>query len=98
MYIVRDVFRCKPGQSKSVAEKFKNSISLMKTIPGFISARVLVDSVSTYWTVVLETEVESLAVHERQMNDYAASAEFREALKGYMDQVDGGHREIFRIV
>ena len=98
MYLVRDIFRCKPGQSKAMAEKFKKSLPLMKKLPGFKSGRVLVDSVGSYWTVVLETEVDNLGDYERQMTDYAASAEMREALKGYMDLIDGGHREIFRIV
>ena len=64
---------------------------------GFVSARVLIDYVTSYWTVVLEIEVQSLADFERQMDEYSASPEFREAMKGYMDEVDGGHREIFKI-
>jgi heme-degrading monooxygenase HmoA len=97
MYVVRDVFRCKPGRSKSVAERFKKNFPLMQKTKGFVSARVLVDSVTSYWTVVLELEVESLADFERQMTDYSTNPEFREAMKGYMDEVDGGHREIFKI-
>lgn len=98
MYVVRDVFRCKPGHSKSVADRFKKSFPLMQKMKGFVSARVLVDSVASYWTVVLEMEVDSLSDFERQMTEYSASPEFREAMKGYMDEVDGGHREIFKIV
>ena len=97
MYVVRDVFRCKPGHSKAIADRFKRSFPLMQKMQGFVSARVLVDAVSTYWTVVLEMEVETLAEFERQMNEYSASAEFRDAMKGYMDEVEGGHREIFRV-
>ena len=98
MYVVRDVFNCKPGQSKSVADKFNNSIKLMQNMEGFISARVLVDYVANYWTVVLESEVENLADFERNMSEYAARDEFREALNGYMEQINGGYREIFRIL
>ena len=97
MYVVRDVFRCKPGHSKSVADRFKKSFPLMQKMKGFVSARVLVDSVASYWTVVLEMEVESLGDFERQMTEYSASQEFREAMKGYMEEVDGGHREIFKV-
>ena len=98
MYLVRDVFRCKPGHSKAMSDRFKNTLPLMKKMKGFVSARVLVDYVASYWTVVLEAEVENLADFERQMAEYSASPEFREAMKGYMDEVDGGHREIFKIV
>jgi heme-degrading monooxygenase HmoA len=98
MYVVRDVFRCKPGYSKSVAERFKKSFPLMQKMKGFVSARVLIDYVASYWTVVLEMEVESLGDFERQMTEYSASPEFREAMKGYMNEVDGGNREVFKIV
>jgi heme-degrading monooxygenase HmoA len=97
MYVVRDVFRCKPGHSKSLAERFKKSQHLAQKLKGFVSARVLIDYVASYWTVVLEFEVKSLEDFEMQMNEYSASPEFREAMKGYMDEVDGGHREIFKI-
>lgn len=98
MYVVRDVFRCKPGHSKSVAERFKRSFPLMQKMKGFVSARILIDYVASYWTVVLEMEVESLSDFERQMTEYSASPEFRETMKGYMDEVDGGLREIFKVV
>ena len=98
MCVVRDVFDCKPGHSKPISERFKKSFPLMKKMKGIVSARILVDYVASYWTVVLETEVENLDDFERQMNEYSASPEFREAMKGYMDEVDGGHREIFKIV
>lgn len=97
MYVVRDVFRCKPGHSRSVAEKFKKTLPLMQKMKGYVSARVLLDAVAGYWTVVLETQVESLAEFERSMSEYAANEEFREMVKGYMDEVEGGHREIFRV-
>jgi heme-degrading monooxygenase HmoA len=98
MYVVRDVFHCKPGQSKAVAEKLSSALSMMKKMPGYKSGRVLVDYVASYWTVVLETEVDTLEQFERAMNEYASSNEMREAMKGYMDMVHDGHREIFRIV
>jgi hypothetical protein len=81
-----------------MAERLKKSLSLSQKMKGFVSARVLIDSVASYWTVVLEIEVESLADFERQANEYSASAEFREVMKGYMDEVDGGYREIFKVV
>lgn len=54
MYVVRDVFRGKPGHSKSVAERFKQSFPLMKKMKGFVSARVLIDYVASYWTWCLK--------------------------------------------
>ncbi len=57
----------------------------------------MVDAVASYWTVVLEAEVESLAVFESHMTSFGTRPEVQEALKGYMDLVDGGHRQIFRV-
>ncbi len=94
MYLVRDVFRCKPGKAGAVAEKFKQVNALM----GPRSSRVLVDAVATYWTVVLEAEVEDLAAFEQEMRAYRDTPGVQEAMAGYMDLVDGGHREIFRVV
>lgn len=34
MYVVRDVFRCKPGKAKAVAEKFQKTVSSMKELDG----------------------------------------------------------------
>lgn len=98
MYVVRDVFNCKPGQSKAVADKFKNGLSIMKTMTGFVSGRILIDYIGSYWTVVLEMEVESLDLYEKQMTEYSTHDKMREALKGYVDQVNGGHREIYKVV
>ena len=97
MYVVRDVFHCKPGHSKSVAEKFKNTLPYMKKIKGFKGGRVMVDYMADYWTVVLETEIENLGDFEAQMNEYASNKEMRDMVKGYMDEVDGGYREVLRI-
>ena len=98
MYVVRDVFRCKPGHSKSVAEKFKSALPFMKKMKGFKGGRVLVDYMAGYWTVVLETEIESMGDFEAQMNEYGSNKEMRDLLKGYMDEVDGGYREVFKVV
>ncbi len=70
----------------------------MKKMKGFKGARILVDYVADYWTVVLETEIESLGDLEAQMNEYGSSKELQESMKGYMEEVEGGHREVFRIV
>jgi hypothetical protein len=98
MFIVRDVFNCKPGKAKDLAEKFTKAIASMPKDDRFRNPRVMVDAVAEYWTVVLEAEVETLADFEQNMRDFGNRAEVREALAGYMDLVNGGRREIYRIV
>ena len=70
----------------------------MEQVDGMTNCRVMVDAVADYWTVVLETDIESLAQFEAHSRDFGARADVREALAGYMDLVDGGRREIFRII
>jgi heme-degrading monooxygenase HmoA len=72
MYVVRDVFTCKPGMSRKLAELFKATIPMMTGMEGFTGARVMVDAVAGYWTVVLEADVESLAEFERQMATFGS--------------------------
>jgi hypothetical protein len=98
MIVIRDVFRCKPGRAKVLIEQFKTAMPLMmegEENPG--KYRILVDAVATYWTVVIESEAESLAAFEKMMSEMKPSPEAEKAMEGYMDNVDGGYREIFRV-
>jgi hypothetical protein len=98
MYLIREVFRCKPGKSRQVAEKFKKSFELMKGTPGVSNGKVMLDFITSYWTVVLEMEVENLEGFDREMATYRERADVQAVMAGYMDLVDEGHREIYRLV
>lgn len=98
MFLIRDVFRCKPGKSRQLAEMFKKSMSSMEKLGGFKNPRIMLDFVANYWTVVLELEVDSLEQFESNMTAFGNRPEVREALAGYMDLVEGGGREIYKIV
>jgi heme-degrading monooxygenase HmoA len=98
MYVVRDIFRCKPGKAKALIEKFRLTLESSEREDGFRNSRVLVDFVADYWTVVFEAEFERLEQFEHHMNGYGTRPEVRAAMEGYMDLVEGGRREIFRVV
>lgn len=98
MFLVRDVFRCKPGKAKDLAERFKRLLPAMERDDHFRNGRVMVDAVATYWTVVLEAEIESLDLFEKHMAEFSQRPEVREVMAGYMELVDGGYRELFRLV
>ncbi len=93
MFIIRNVFKCKPGQAKHLIERLQKSMSLMEDT----KQRVLVDHVASFWTVVLEIETESVGNWEQQFQEYGKRADVQEAMSGYLDFVESGHREIFRI-
>lgn len=94
MYVIRNVFKCKPGQAKNLIERFQKSMPLMEGI----KHRVLVDYVANFWTVVLETETDDIDGFEKQLGEYGSRADVQEAMSGYMDSVESGYREIFRVV
>ena len=98
MYQVRDVFRCKPGKAKDLASRFRQLIPGMERDDHFRNCRVMVDVVADYWTVVVEAEFEKLEDFERHMAEFSSRPEVAKVLAGYMDLVDGGRREIYRIV
>lgn len=54
---------------------------------------VRTDIVATYWTVVVEVEVDDL----NQFFNMKRNPEMEEAMQGYMELVNGGHREIFKV-
>ena len=98
MYVIRDVFRCKPGKAKLLVEKLRATLASTEKEDGFLNSRLMVDAVATYWTVVWEAEVESLERFEHHMAHYGSRPEVQEAMAGYLDLVEGGYREIFRLV
>lgn len=97
MYVIRDLFRCKPGKSRQLADIFKKAMSTMNDAEGFRNPRILVDFVTDYWTVVLEGEVETMDKFEKGMEAYMTRPDVRQAMAGYMDLVESGHREIYRV-
>jgi heme-degrading monooxygenase HmoA len=97
MYVVRDIFRCKPGKAKELVAKFKKTIKSMEQLDGFSNIRLMVDAVADYWTVVLESDVATLEQFEQHLREWGARPEVRDAMEGYMELVEGGRREIFRI-
>ena len=96
MYIIRDIFRTKPGKAKDLVGRFKKTIPIMQK-EGFQNPRVMTDIVANYWTVILEAEVDNLGTFEQHSRNFTSRPEVAEIMKGYMDLVDGGHREIFKV-
>jgi hypothetical protein len=95
MYLIRDTFQCKPGKAKELVKKFKQTTPFMEQ-QHLKNVRIMTDIVSSYWTVVLEGEVESLSQFENQKG-FTSQPKVKEIMAGYMDLVDGGKREIFFI-
>jgi hypothetical protein len=96
MYLVRDIFNAKPGKAKDLVAKFK-ALEPYMTEMGMKGMRVMTDAVADYWTVVAESEVESLDEYFDMGRRERGDARIGEIMQGYMDLVEGGRREVFRI-
>ena len=98
MFLIRDVFRCKPGKAGALARMFQETIPSMERDDGFRNCRVMVDYVATYWTVVLQAEVDDIQQFVGHASGFGSRPEVQKALAGYMDLVEEGHREVWRIL
>jgi hypothetical protein len=96
MFVVRNVFTCKPGRAKELVAKFKAAGPHLEAL-GIRNPRVLSDTSAGFWTVVVESEVESLDTYFQLVEQRGANREIAEAMTGYMDLVEGGRREIFKV-
>ena len=97
MFLVRNVFHANPGKAKALVDIFKKAQPLLEKTGLVRNTRILTDSVATFWTVVIESEVEDLNPYLDMAGIVSQKPEIGEAMKGYIDLVNGGHREVFRI-
>ena len=97
MFLVRNVFHAKPGKAKALVETFKKAAPHMEASGVVKNTRILTDSATTFWTVVVETEVEDLNAYLNIAKTMSQNSEFAEIVKGYVEQANGGYREIFLI-
>ncbi len=97
MYLIREVFQTKPGRAKDLVKMFKQAAPHFEKIGEMNNMKILTDVVSNYWTVVVESETENIGGFFSNMRSATMSDELKEIMKGYMDCVAGGHREIFLV-
>ena len=96
MYVVREVVQCKPGKVREMVNKFKDLSGIVQKL-GYKPFRLYTDvSGEPFWTVVVETDVDSLddffAMHKTTMSQEEA----RRIMSGYHDLVEQGRREIYK--
>jgi hypothetical protein len=96
VFVVRNVFRAKPGKAKELVAIFKQAQPLLAEI-GIPETRLMTDAVAGFWTVVVESHVADMGDYVRSVEAMGKHAGIQAAMKGYMELVEGGHREIFRV-
>ena len=95
MYLIREVFNAKPGKAKELVKKFKLSVPHFEKAGEGKIFKIMTDAVSNYWTVVFEFETDDMGKFFANLRGGTASPELQEVMKGYIDLVEGGSREIF---
>ena len=95
MYIVRNIFRLQFGKAKEAIAIMKEGLAQLEQ-GGVSGARLLVDHVADFYTVVLEIPTDSLddAGPERMPN----REEWQQQYARLVPLVLEGRREIFRVV
>ncbi len=97
MYVIRDVMHCKPGQVKTMVDKFRELSKSLKKM-GFNTLRIMTDvSGERYWTVVSEQEVESMDAYAEAVRKSMSDKKIQKIMEGYHDLVEAGHRQIFHV-
>ncbi len=94
MILVRDVFQAKYGKGGELVALFKE---VQQQWSGKYGYRILTDASGTFYTVVTETTVESLAQWERRIAEVFSLPEFGEWFARMTPLVDSGRREFYNI-
>lgn len=97
MIIVRNTFRVKPSRMKEAVQLARDGRAIVERL-GFPVPRISVDIASRFYTLVLETEFESLADFETRLPQNTASPEWQEWYQRFTTLVRSGRREIFRVI
>jgi hypothetical protein len=99
MLIIREIFTAKPGMASKLAKLFS------KAWTGTPKPRVLTDLVGSFNTVVIETEIKSLAEWEKMMESYKKGVpdshmdpKMAEEMSKYTEMYLTGRREIYQVI
>jgi hypothetical protein len=97
MILVRDVFQAKYGKGNELVAVLKQGGELMRK-HARLSGRILTDASGPFFTVVTETEVESLGAWETALATGFGDPAFEEWFAQMVPLVECGRREFFTIV
>lgn len=97
MFLVRDVFQAKPGKAAALARIFKAANEHLLGMEGYSNPKVMTDVFGVYWTVVSQVEVDSIERYSVMARSFTSKPELQEIFKGYIELVDSGYREVFKL-
>ena len=97
MIVVRDIFQIIPDGMKEVRTLAKEGANLMRQ-SGLPVSRVMTDLVGNYYTLVLETEYQTLGEYETSLKDSLNNNDFQKWYPPVRKWIKGGNREIYSTI
>ena len=99
MIVVRDIFQLKFGKARDAQASWKEGFALFtRHFPKYKPGRLMTDVVGEYYTMVLESEYESLTEFENRGKEISGNEEWRKWYGTFTPYVESGRREIFNVV
>ncbi len=96
MILVRDIFQARYGKGGDLVALFKEARQQWPQAANY-GQRILTDASGPFFTVVTETEVESLAAWEQLIAEVFAHPEFGAWFDRMQPLVESGRREFYHI-
>ncbi len=97
MIIVRDIFQLEFGKAKEAIELLTQGKDALKR-GGYPVERILADVTGDYYTLVMETRLESLGEVEQALSKTRDLGDWQDVYRRFVPLVHSGRREVFREV
>lgn len=97
MIVVREVFQLHYGKAREAIALAKEMLAAGSSIDAK-PPRLLTDAVGRYYTLIMESEYESLAAFEKAMAEEFADGSTSDLNARFVPLVMEGRREIYRVV
>jgi len=97
MILVRDIFHLKFGKAKDAKAVLKEGRALIEKL-GFSKPRAMADLTGHSYTLVMETEWNSLGDMENALKTSFGNKDWQNWYQKFVPLVDSGNREIYTIV
>lgn len=97
MILVRDIFHLKFGKAREAKELLKGIAEVSAKI-GFKFGKVMTDLTGRSYTMVMETEFESLSDFENEIKTVFSNKDWQKWYKDFLPLVDNSYREIYTVL
>ena len=98
MLIIRETFQIHPEKMKVAKQSVKGMIAIAKNLENSLTMRAMFDVVADFYTLVFETEVESMHQFETEYASTMTMPEWQEWYSTFRPCIASGKREVFMLI